>query len=199
MGIPMGIPIEIAPNIATEIARIKSGVSAAYTAVKNKGVTTSKTKIADLAGEISKIQTGKPEQEKSVTITANKTTTVLPDSGKTLSKVIITTNVSGGGGGGGGGYTVYFDSEWTGFYGSGRMGTVKFTHADGTEETSTDNNLNSASYSNVVSVTFTETEGESWMITYEVNGSSDNHLSLASNSTETLNLTGDTTFLNFMK
>ncbi len=185
-------------SVATEIDRIKSKVSAAYTAVRNKGVTTSKTKIADLAGEISKIQTGKPEQEKSVTITANKTTTVLPDSGKTLSKVIITTNVSGGGGGGGG-YNAYFDSEWTGFYGSGRMGTVKITHADGTEETSTDNNLNSASYSNVVSVTFTETEGESWMITYEVNGNNDNHLPLASNSTETLTLTGDTTFLNFMK
>lgn len=183
-------------SVATEIDRIKSKVSAAYTAVRNKGVTTSKTKIADLAGEISKIQTGKPEQEKSVTITANKTTTVLPDSGKTLSKVIITTNVSGGGGGG---YTVYFDSEWTGFYGSGRMGTVKITHADGTEETSTDNNLNSASYSNAVSVTFTETEGESWMITYEVNGNSDNHLMLSSNSTETLDLTGDTTFLSFSK
>lgn len=184
-------------SVATEIDRIKSKVSAAYTAVRNKGVTTSKTKIADLAGEISKIQTGKPEQEKSVTITANKTTTVLPDSGKTLSKVIITTNVSGGGGGGGG-YNAYFDSEWTGFYGSGRMGTVKITHADGTEETSTDNNLNSASYSNVVSVSFTETEGESWMITYEVNGSS-NNLSLGSNSTETLTLTGNTTFLYFSK
>lgn len=185
-------------SVATEIDRIKSKVSAAYTAVKNKGVTTSKTKIADLAGEISKIQTGKTEQEKSVTITANGTTTVLPDSGKTLSKVIITTNVSGGGGGGGGGYTVDFDSEWTSFYGNNRMGTVKITHADGTEETSTDNNLNSASYSNVVSVSFTETEGESWMITYEVNGSS-NNLSLGSNSTETLTLTGNTTFLYFSK
>ena len=244
-------------SVSTEIDRIKSKVSAAYTAVRNKGVTTSKTKIADLAGEISKIQTGKPEeektvdlnmasgnqvilptdgkamskvtvkkpwqlapeyirkgftiggvagtleerkpeQEKSVTIIANKTTTVLPDSGKTLSKVIITTNVSGGGGGGGGGYTVYFDSEWTSFYGSGRMGTVKITHADGSEETSTDNDLNSASFSNVVSVTFTEMEGEYWSITYEVNGSQD-YLSLGSHSTETLTLTGDTTFIGFSK
>lgn len=243
-------------SVATEIARIKSGVSAAYTAVKNKGVETSKTKIEDLAGEISKIQTGKPEEEKttyldmvngdqvitptdgkamskvtvkkpfalkpsniriyeniggvvgtlegrkpeqakSVTITANKITTVLPDSGKTLSKVTITTNVNGGGGGGGG-YSVYFDSEWTGFYGSGRMGTVKITHADGTEETSTDNNLNSASYSNVSSVTFTETEGESWSITYEMGGSQ-NNLWLSNNSTETLTLTGNTTFNSFSK
>lgn len=140
----------------------------------------------------------KPEREKAVTITANGITNVLPDSGQTLSKVIITTNVSGGGGGGGG-YSVYFDSEWTGFYGSGRMGTVKFLYADGTDYTSVDNNLNSASFSNVVSVTFTETEGESWIITYEVNGNSDNHLMLSSNSTETLDLTGDTTFLSFSK
>lgn len=151
-----------------------------------------------IGGVAGTLEARKPEQEKSVTIIANKTTTVLPDSGKTLSKVIITTNVSGGGGGGGGGYTVYFDSEWTSFYGSGRMGTVKITHADGTEETSTDNDLNSASFSNVVSVTFTETEGESWSITYEVNGSQDS-LWLSSNSTETLTLTGDTTFLSFSK
>lgn len=36
----------------------------------------------------------KPEQEKSVSITENGTTTVTPDSGKTLSKVMITTNVT---------------------------------------------------------------------------------------------------------
>lgn len=140
----------------------------------------------------------KPEQEKAVTITANGITNVLPDSGKTLSKVIITTNVSSGGGGGGGGYTVYFDSEWTSFYGSGRMGTVKFLYADGTDYTSVDNNLNSASFSNVASVTFTEMEGESWDITYEVNGSQYG-LWLSSKSTETLNLTGDTTFIHFSK
>lgn len=151
-----------------------------------------------ISGIMGILQERKPEQIKSVTITTNGSTQIFPDSGKTLSRVTITTNVSGGGGGGGGGYTVYFDSEWTGFYGSGRMGTVKITHADGTEETSTDNNLNSASYSNVVSVTFTETEGESWMITYEVNGSQDN-LWLSGNSTETLTLTGDTTFLSFSK
>lgn len=246
-------------SVATEIDRIKSKVSDAYTAVKNKGVTTNKTKVADLAGEISKIQTRKPEEEqtvtpffpggenqlvlpthgkvmskvtiekpsglepsnirdnvmisgvvgtlqgkkpeqvKSVTITTNGSTQIFPDSGKTLSRVIITTNVSGGGGGGGGGgYTVYFDSEWTSFYGSGRMGTVKFLYADGTDYTSVDNNLNSASFSNVASVTFTEMEGESWMITYEVNGSQD-RLWLSSKSTETLTLTGDTTFLSFSK
>ena len=139
----------------------------------------------------------KPEQEKAVTITTNGITNVLPDSGKTLSKVIITTNV-GGGGGGGGGYNVYFDSEWTSFYGSGRMGTVKFLYADGTDYTSVDNNLNSASFSNVASVTFTEMEGESWSITYEMGGSQDN-LWLSSKSTETLTLTGDTTFLSFSK
>ena len=150
-----------------------------------------------IGGVVGILEEKKPEQEKAVTITANGITNVLPDSGKTISRVTITTNVSGGGGGGG--YEVYFESEWTGFYGSGRMGTVKITHADGTEETSTDNNLNSASFSNVVSVTFTETEGEYWSITYRVNGSNDDYLSLGSYSTETLTLTGDTTFISFMK
>lgn len=153
-----------------------------------------------ISGVVGTLHGRKPEQVKSVTITTNGSTQIFPDSGKTLSRVIITTNVSGGGGGGGGGgYTVYFDSEWTSFYGSGRMGTVTITHADGTQSISTDNDLNSASYSNAVSVTFTETEGESWMIKYEVNGSSDNYLWLGSHSTETLDLTGDTTFLSFSK
>jgi len=152
----------------------------------------------NIGGVVGTLNPQKAEQEKSVTITENGTTTVLPDSGNALSKVIIITNVSGGGGGGGGGYTVDFDSEWTIFYGSGRMGTVKITHADGTEETSTDNNLNSASYSNVVSVSFTETEGESWSIVYEMGGSQDS-MFLGSHSTETLTLTGNTTFLSFSK
>ena len=39
------------------------------------------------------VNTAKPEQEKSVTITENGTTEVTPDSGKALSKVTITTNV----------------------------------------------------------------------------------------------------------
>ena len=151
-----------------------------------------------IGGIMGTLEEKKPEREKAVTITANGITNVLPDSGQTLSKVIITTNVSGGGGGGGG-YNVYFDSEWTSFYGSGRMGTVTIAHTDGTQSISTDNDLNGASYSNAVSVTFTETEGESWSITYEVNGYNDNHLWLGSHSTETLDLTGDTTFLSFMK
>lgn len=150
-----------------------------------------------IGGIMGILEEKKPEREKAVTITANGITNVLPDSGQTLSKVIITTNVSGGGGGGGG-YNVYFDSEWTSFYGSGRMGTVTITHADGTQSISTDNDLNSASYSNAVSVTFTETEGESWSITYEMGGSQDN-LWLSSNSTETLTLTGNTTFISFSK
>lgn len=40
----------------------------------------------------------KEEQTKSVTITANGTTTVTPDAGKTLSGVTIATTVAGGGG-----------------------------------------------------------------------------------------------------
>ena len=43
---------------------------------------------------------GKPEQEKSVVVMENGTTEVIPDSGKTLSKVTITTLVEGGDGSG---------------------------------------------------------------------------------------------------
>ena len=96
------------------------------------------------------------------------------------------------------GYAVNFATDWTGIYGSGQMGTVKITHDDGTEETSTDNNLNGASYSNVVSVTFAETKGKSWIITYEVNGRQKN-VSLSPNSVNTIALTGNTTFISFTK
>ena len=44
--------------------------------------------------EIASISTAKEEQEKSVAITENGTTEVLPDDGKALSKVTITTNVT---------------------------------------------------------------------------------------------------------
>lgn len=97
-----------------------------------------------------------------------------------------------------GGYAVNFATDWTGVYGSNRMGTVKIAHANGVEETSTDNNLNGASYSNVVSVTFTEKEGESWSIVYEVNGGQYS-MRLDSYSTRTLTLTGNTTFVYFSK
>ena len=43
--------------------------------------------------EIAGISTSKQEQEKSVEITENGTTEVLPDDGKALSKVTITANV----------------------------------------------------------------------------------------------------------
>ena len=42
---------------------------------------------------------GKEEQEKSVTITENGTTEILPDEGKTLSKVAVNVEVESGGGG----------------------------------------------------------------------------------------------------
>ena len=133
--------------------------------------------------------------EKEVIVTENGTTVYTPPEGSVYNTFTVTVNV---GGSGGGGYTVDFADDWTSFYGTGRMGTVKITYADGTEETSTDNNLNGASFSNVASVTFTETEGESWNITYEMGGSQDS-LWLSYNSTETLTLTGNTTFFNFSK
>ena len=169
-------------SVATEIDRIKSKVSAAYTAVRNKGVTTSKTKIADLAGEISKIQTGKTEQEKSVTITANGTAAVLPDSGKTLSKVIITTNVSGEG------YTAYFES----FIFIANTVTVSIEYADGSTETitATSGDIAGKSRSNVVKITFTDTDSERYVV-YKMPASSGSEESLYLTPTATLVLTAD--------
>lgn len=232
-------------SVATEIDRIKSKVSAAYTAVKNKGVTTSKTKIADLAEEISKIQTGKPEEEKtvglffigdenqlilptdgkvmskvivkkpltlersnirenvsiggvvgtleekkpeqikSVTITANGTTNVLPDSGKVLSKVIVTTNVSGGASGG---YNVDFESSvWI-----ANTVTVSIEYADGSTETitATSGDIAGKSRSNVVKMTFTDTDSERYVV-YKMPASGGSEESLYMTPTATLVLTAD--------
>lgn len=81
-------------SIKSEIDRIKSNVAAAYTALSAKGATIPTTKnSANLAAAIASIATQKAEQTKSVTVTANGTTTVTPDSGKVLSKVTVTTNV----------------------------------------------------------------------------------------------------------
>lgn len=94
-------------------------------------------------------------------------------------------------------FAVNFAANWN-VYGSGRMGTVKFLYANGTNYTSVDNNLNGKSFTNVVSVTFDETEGEYWSITYRVDGN-DRYFSLEPKAVYTLTLTGDTTFISFTK
>ena len=94
-------------------------------------------------------------------------------------------------------FAVNFAANWN-TYESGRMGTVKFLYANGTNYTSVDNNLNGKSFTNVVSVTFDETEGEYWSITYRVDGE-DHYFSLGPKAVYTLTLTGDTTFISFTK
>lgn len=94
-------------------------------------------------------------------------------------------------------FAVNFAANWN-MYESGRMGTVKFLYANGTNYTSVDNNLNGKSFTNVVSVTFDETEGEYWSITYRVDGN-DHYFSLGPKAVYTLTLTGDTTFISFTK
>lgn len=71
-------------------------------AIREKGGTSDPLVYPDgFVTAIQAIQTGtKPEQTKSVTITSNGTTTVIPDEGKTLSSVSITTNVPTSGIGG---------------------------------------------------------------------------------------------------
>ena len=68
-------------------------------AIRAKGGTSAPLVYPDgFVSAVQAIQTGtKPEQTKSVTITSNGTTTVVPDEGKTLSSVSVTTNVPASG------------------------------------------------------------------------------------------------------
>ena len=192
----MGIPTEIAPNIATEIDRIKSGVSAAYTAVKNKGVTTSKTKIADLAGEISKIKMYDLIQ-KEVVITENGTTVYTPDSGSSLvkpkayDKFTVTVNV---GGSSGGGHTITFDDGIYEMYGAGTF-TISITTSDGS--TTTLDDAAGKSYANVTKVSFSDNDDyETYTLTYKMPPNAE--ASYASTPC-TITLTDDAEFISLWK
>lgn len=61
--------------------------------IRTKKGTTALINPQNFESEIASISTGKEEQEKAVTITKNGATEVTPDSGKSLSKVTVTTNV----------------------------------------------------------------------------------------------------------
>lgn len=64
-------------------------------AIRTKKGTTYAINPQNFESEIAGISGSKEEQEKSVEITENGTTEVLPDDGKALSKVTVTTNVAG--------------------------------------------------------------------------------------------------------
>lgn len=93
----------MAVDKAVESAKLDTDLTAVANAIRAKGGTSAQLAFPD--GFISAVQsipiggTAKPEQEKTVTITANGTTEITPDSGKTLSKVtaVVTVPQSGGG------------------------------------------------------------------------------------------------------
>lgn len=62
-------------------------------AIRTKKGTTALINPQDFESEIGSIDTAKPEQTKTLTVTENGTQTVKPDTGKVLSGVTITTNV----------------------------------------------------------------------------------------------------------
>lgn len=62
-------------------------------AVREKKGTSAEIPVTELASQIRGISTQKPEQKKSITVTANGTQTVSPDSGKVLSGVTVNVNV----------------------------------------------------------------------------------------------------------
>lgn len=80
---------------ADKLNKVLQTKEAIRTAINNKGGTlTTSDKFSDYATAIDNIQSGgKEEETKSITITENGTTTVLPTSGKVLSKVDIVVNV----------------------------------------------------------------------------------------------------------
>lgn len=87
-------------TIAEEIQRIKQAKSSIKTSIQNKGVTVSDTATLDAyPALIDSIQTGggtgeSTFQEKTVSITANTTTEIVPDNGYNgMTKVTVTTNV----------------------------------------------------------------------------------------------------------
>ena len=85
---------------ADKLNKVLQTKEAIRTAINNKGGTlTESDTFASYPTAIENIQSGgKEEETKSITITENGTTTVLPTSGKVLSKVDIVANVQSGGG-----------------------------------------------------------------------------------------------------
>ena len=63
--------------------------------IRAKKGTTGTINPQNFRSEIASIETAKPEQTKTVTITENGTITITPDSGKVLTAVTVTTNVQG--------------------------------------------------------------------------------------------------------
>lgn len=80
--------------MASLVELIRENLTNAYETLETKGVSISGYRnIQNLANNIDKISPQKVEQEQAIIITENKKTEVIPDSGKVLSKVSITTNV----------------------------------------------------------------------------------------------------------
>jgi hypothetical protein len=75
-------------SISLEITRLQNAKSDIKTSIENKGVTVGEGTIDTYASKIDQISTEKPEQIKTVTPTAEGLT-VLPDTGKVLSKIVI--------------------------------------------------------------------------------------------------------------
>ena len=63
--------------------------------MKNISLKNNNIELSDILEVVNSLSSGKEEQEKSIEITLNGTQTVIPDDGKTLSKVNITTHVEG--------------------------------------------------------------------------------------------------------
>lgn len=154
-------------------------------AIRRKRGTTGKINPQNFEEEISGIPAGKTEEEKNITITENGTTIVLPDAGKTISKITITVNV---GSGGGGGYTV----EFTGNYNFSVSTTLKYYD----DSTGTLDDPVGKTYYNVSEITFTDTTSSNeYYVLYRMPASGDVDETLYLMPTATLVLTADVKIL----
>lgn len=91
----------MANYVVVDKDQLEANLTTVADSIRTKGGTTEQLVFPDgFVSAVESIQTGdsaKEEQEKTVDITENGTTEVIPDSGKVLSKVTVNTNVASGG------------------------------------------------------------------------------------------------------
>lgn len=86
-------------------------------AIQEKNGTDTKYEDVEMAQAVRDISTSKEEQEKTINVTENGVTEILPDEGKTLSKVIINTGIFG---------DEHYDTFWDSYQQNGKRTDYRY-------------------------------------------------------------------------